>query len=107
MLFQPDSVRHEFPLRATYSRQVLPPVVGFPHLRVLCLIRHPVRHTAIFRDLPVSAPCSIGFDPSPRRFRVLTFRVSIPARLASSHSRSRSLRGFPSSPTYLFLHATA
>ena len=36
-----DSVRHEFPLRATYFRQVLPHVAGFPYLRVLCLIRHP------------------------------------------------------------------
>jgi hypothetical protein len=33
-------VRHKFPLRAMYSRQVLPHVVGFPHLRVLCVIRH-------------------------------------------------------------------
>jgi hypothetical protein len=34
-------VRHEFPLWAAYFRQVLPQVVGFPHRRVLCLIRHP------------------------------------------------------------------
>jgi hypothetical protein len=36
-------VRHEFPLRAAYFRQVLPPVHGFPMRRVLCLIRHPIR----------------------------------------------------------------
>jgi hypothetical protein len=35
-------VRDEFPLRATCFRQVLPPVVGFPHLRVLFLIRLPI-----------------------------------------------------------------
>ena len=36
-------VRHEFPLWATYFRQVLPLVHGFPMLCVLCLIRHPIR----------------------------------------------------------------
>jgi hypothetical protein len=41
MVFQPYNVRHEFPLRAAYFRQVLRHVMGFPHLRVLCLIRHP------------------------------------------------------------------
>src|SRR5918999_3255720 len=35
-------VRDEFPLRAACSPQVLPPVVGFPHLRVLFLIRLPI-----------------------------------------------------------------
>jgi|GEM_PF-3129714 len=34
-------VRHEFPLRAAYFRRDLPPVHGFPMLRVLCPIRHP------------------------------------------------------------------
>lgn len=34
-------VRCKFPLRATYSRRVLPHVVGFPHLRVLRSIRLP------------------------------------------------------------------
>jgi hypothetical protein len=43
MLFPSDRVRHEFPLWAMYSRQVLPHVYGFPMLRVLCLIRHPTR----------------------------------------------------------------
>ena len=35
MLFRSDRVRHKFPLRATYFRQVLPHVRGFPTLRVL------------------------------------------------------------------------
>lgn len=41
MVFQPYDVRHEFPLRAPYFRQVLPHVHGFPVLRVLRLIRLP------------------------------------------------------------------
>ena len=46
---RPCTVRREFPLRAAYVRQVLPLVVGFPHLRVLCLIRHP---SGIRRSFP-------------------------------------------------------
>ena len=42
MLFRSDSVRHELPVRATYFRQVLPHVRGFPTLRVLRLIRLPI-----------------------------------------------------------------
>jgi hypothetical protein len=42
-------VRHEFPLRAAYFRQVLPRVVGFPHRQVLCLIRHPRDRIAVSR----------------------------------------------------------
>jgi hypothetical protein len=41
MLSRSDCVRHKFPLRAAYFRQVLPHVRGFPALGVLCLIRHP------------------------------------------------------------------
>jgi len=61
-------VRHEFPVRATCSRRVLPHVVGFPHLRVLRSIRLP---TGIRRAFPVTvllrlpATCST----SPLRFR--------------------------------------
>jgi hypothetical protein len=36
-----DGVRQKCPVRATYSRPVLPPVVGFPPLRGLCVRRHP------------------------------------------------------------------
>jgi len=35
------AMRHMFPLRAAYFRQVLHHVMGFPHLRLLCLIRLP------------------------------------------------------------------
>ena len=42
MGFRSNLVRHPFPLRATYFRHVLPHVVGFPHLRVLCVIRLPI-----------------------------------------------------------------
>src|SRR5258706_2191006 len=35
------SVRQKCPVRAAYFRHVLPRVAGFPHLRVLCMIRHP------------------------------------------------------------------
>ena len=42
-------VRHEFPLQATCSRQVLPHVRGFPTLRVLRLIRLP---TSMRRAFP-------------------------------------------------------
>jgi hypothetical protein len=41
MWFRSDYVRHQFPGRAPYSRHVLPHVVSFPHLRGLCVIRHP------------------------------------------------------------------
>ena len=41
-------VRHEFPLRAACSRQVLPPVRGFPTLRVLFLIRLPIGIRRVF-----------------------------------------------------------
>jgi hypothetical protein len=36
-----DGVRHLCPGRAPYSRHVRPHVVGLPHRRVLCVIRHP------------------------------------------------------------------
>jgi hypothetical protein len=42
MLFRSDSVRHKFPLQATYFRRVLPHVRGFPTLRVLRSIRLPI-----------------------------------------------------------------
>ena len=52
MLFQSSVVRHKFPLMAAYSRQVLSRaeahafmplrVAGFPCLKVLRLIRHPI-----------------------------------------------------------------
>ena len=46
-----DSVRQKLPVRAAYFRHVLPRVVGFPHRRVLCVIRLPRR---IQRAFPVT-----------------------------------------------------
>jgi len=42
MSLRSNTARREFPLQAPYSRQVLPLVVGFPHLRVLRSIRLPI-----------------------------------------------------------------
>jgi hypothetical protein len=41
LVVRSDRVRQKCPVRAAYFRHVLPHVVGFPYLRVLCLIRHP------------------------------------------------------------------
>ena len=41
MVLRSDSVRQQCPVRAPYSRHGLPHVVGFPHRRGLCVIRHP------------------------------------------------------------------
>ena len=54
-------VRHVFPLRATYFRQVLPHVRGFPTLRVLCSIRLPPNQgssTSALVPLPALQPLS-------------------------------------------------
>jgi hypothetical protein len=69
-------VRKEFPLRATCFRRVLPPVVGFPHFRVLCSIRLPIR---IRRAFPV------------------TVLLRLPSALSASTLRfqHRSVSGFP------------
>ena len=42
-MLRSNSVRQKWPVRAAYFRHVLPLVVGFPHLRVLCVRRHPLR----------------------------------------------------------------
>ena len=61
-------VRHEFPVRATCSRRDLPPVVGFPHLRVRRSIRLP---TGIRRAFPVTVLLRLpdAGSTSPLRFR--------------------------------------
>jgi hypothetical protein len=69
MVFQPYDVRHEFPLRAACFRQVLPPVMGFPHLRVLCLIRHPSGMRRAF-PLPVVLRLPGSRVPMNRQARV-------------------------------------
>lgn len=69
-------VRNEFPLRATCFRRVLPHVVGFPHLRVGCSIRLPIRIRPAF---PV------------------TVLLRLPGALSASklRFRHRSVSGFP------------
>ena len=71
-----DSVRQKCPVRATYFRHVLPHVVGFPHRRVLCVIRHPSR---MRRAFPV------------------TVLLRLPARGATAERRFQhcSVSGFP------------
>ena len=49
MLFRSDSVRHKFPLQATYFRRVLPHVRGFPTLRVLPANPTSAAQSAFFR----------------------------------------------------------
>ena len=51
MVVRSNFVRHQFPVRATYFRHVLPHVRGFPTLRVLCVIRRLIR---IRRAFPVT-----------------------------------------------------
>ncbi len=96
-------VRHEFPLRATYSRGVLRHVAGFPDLRLLCPIRHP--STLALASLPDR---SLFLD-STRAHTVSGFiTLTCPNSVSFISSlRIRSLRGFLGSSTYLFLHATA
>ena len=68
MLLRSNDVRHKFPLRAPYFRQVLPHVHGFPTLRVLCLIRHLM---GIRRDSPLTVflRLPVRFSLPPFRFR--------------------------------------
>ena len=59
-------VRRKFPLRATYFRQGLPHVHGFPMLRVLCLIRLP---NGMWQSSSAYLACSsmqpLRFQPNP------------------------------------------
>ena len=63
---QSCNVRHEFPSHAAYFRQILPPVVGFPHLKSTMLDKTPQRQIATSRCLPwiagrwVANPCPTG-----------------------------------------------
>ena len=75
-------VRHEFPVRAAYSRRVLRHVTGFPRLRLLC----PIRHLEGMRPLPACpvAPCSI--TPPERTPCRGSSPVRVPAQpVLSSH----------------------
>ena len=60
-MLRSNSVRQKWPVRAAYFRHGLPLVVGFPHLGVLCVIRHPLRMRWTFpvtglRHLPGRGP---------------------------------------------------
>jgi hypothetical protein len=63
-------VRHEFPLRAAYSRGVLRHVAGFPDLGLLCPIRHPIGMrlspaclTAPYSKIPPESTPFLGSSP--------------------------------------------
>ncbi len=104
-------VRHEFPLQATCFRQVLPHVRGFPTLRVLRLIRLPIDIRQAFPFTVLLCLPALLSSP-PLRFRhnsvsgfpLACLNVRIPY---DGLPTVRSPRGLPSSPTHLFLHATA
>src|SRR3989304_6763552 len=106
MLFRSNSVRHKFPLRVTYFRQVLPPVRGFPTLRVLLLIRLPIgiRHAfpfTVLLCLPLlfsSAPLRLRHS-SVSGFPLSCLIIRIPY---DGLPTARSLWGLPSSSTHLF-----
>jgi hypothetical protein len=90
MLFQSSVVRQKFPLMAAYSRQVLSRaeahafmplrVAGFPCLKVLRVIRHPI---------------AAAFPVRVLRIRSCKKKIS-----------QDNIWGFPSSCVCLFVHAT-
>ena len=57
MCVRPDSVRQTFPVPA-YSRHILSHVEGFPCLRVLRLIRHPIAEAVPVKVLHLSSRSS-------------------------------------------------
>src|ERR1700674_921527 len=114
MLFQSNSVRHKFPLRVTYFRQVLPHVRGFPTLRVLRVLRLIRLPISIRQAFPFTVLLRLPalLSSPPLRFRhnsvsgfplpCLTIRIPY-----DGFPSVRSPWGLPSSSTHLFLHATA
>ena len=87
-------VRHEFPLRASYFRQILPHVHGFPMPRVLCLIRHPIR----MRPTSMSACPALSLSDLSTRaqagFQDLVPYVSL-TPTASKPNSDQELLGLP------------
>ncbi len=96
-------------MRATYFRHVLPLVVGFPHRRVLCVIRLP---TGIWRACPFPgllrgsvADMWLGFLKalgnqlltSPRPTYLVHYLLRFPLRrlLSTVRFQHRSVSGFP------------
>ena len=120
-------------MQATYFRQVLPHVAGFPRRRVLCLIRHPRTYSAfsppgawfsgraldsslaLFPSFPVIASIPVyhnlvfptALDSSLIPFPGFPFSASIAVYHYRAVPTSGVPWGFPSSLTFLFLHATA
>ena len=74
-MLRSDSVRQKLPVRATDFRHVLPLVVGFPHLCVLCVIRHPL---SIRWAFPVTVLLHLP-GMQERRGLPKFFDVSLPA----------------------------
>ena len=67
-MFRSDNVRQKCPVRAPYFRHVLPLVVGFPHRRVLCVIRLPKGIQRSF-PLPVLLRLPVVRSASTVRFQ--------------------------------------
>ena len=111
MLFQPYSVRHEFPLGTAYFRGVLRHVAGFPDLRLLCPIRHPstlalasLPERSLFLDSARAHAVSMVHHPfrvptlsaSSRHFLSGAFRASwVPRRISSCMPRPDDSAGPP------------
>jgi hypothetical protein len=87
-------VRHEFPLRALYFRQVLPHVHGFPMLRVLCLIRHPIRMRPASMTACLAPSLSDLFTRAQSGFQDLLPYVSL-TLTASKSNPDQELLGLP------------
>lgn len=84
-------VRHEFPVWAAYSRRVLRHVAGFPDLRLLCPIRHPlgIRRPPAY----LVAPCST--TPPERTPLQGSSPSRVPARSVSSFHFIQEPSGLP------------
>src|SRR6266849_1571116 len=113
-LAHPAPVRHvraACPCRAPCFRRDLPPVVGFPHLRVLCAIRLPIR---LRRACPLPGLLRLPVPLATSPLRCQHGAVSgcplpcLQSGLPSSEaSTPRSLWGLPRAATPLFRPATA
>ncbi len=84
-------VRHVFPVRAAYSRRVLRHVMGFPHRRRLC----PIRHLVGLRRSPacLCAPCPTL--PPERTPLQGSSPVRVPAQSVSSLHLPQEPSGLP------------
>jgi hypothetical protein len=106
MQFPIYCVGYEIPLQATYFRQDLPHVAGFPNLRVLCLIRLPFNHRLLALSHASLLPQQSGTICEYQRSS-----VSSSCRVSSISVFSRNappgvFMGLSSSQIHLFVHAT-